>query len=149
MQRDFFPGPKWHVQVGHCTCRAVTVDLVSPVPLSDWTARACGCTFCRAHDGVYCSNPLARAHVHAHRGIGVTYQGTETAKMLFCPGCGDFIGVGCDISGVLLGALRVRLFDGWDNEAVIVQVAPGDVSRDRRLARWRKIWMPLHICPPI
>ena len=48
---------------GACHCGNLRFTLHWPVPEGSIAVRACSCTFCRKHGGVYTSHPNARLEV--------------------------------------------------------------------------------------
>ena len=75
---------------GGCHCGNVTFDLHVPVSGATIPVRACSCTFCRKHGGVYTSHPDARLEARiAERDEVNRYQfGHRTAEFYVCRRCG-------------------------------------------------------------
>ena len=79
---------------GSCHCGAIGYRLHTAIPPSEWSVRACQCTFCRNHDALSTSDPAGR--------IEFQYRNTEklqryrfglkTADFLLCRNCGVYIG---------------------------------------------------------
>ena len=75
---------------GQCHCGNIAFDLLWPGEGSDIPARACDCTFCSKHAGVWTSHPDARLRVRIRAESDVSqYEfGTKTARFHVCRRCG-------------------------------------------------------------
>lgn len=130
---------------GSCHCGNIrfTLDwLPEPAMIP---ARACTCSFCTKHGGVWTSCPTGslrvavrdpqRVHRHAF--------GTRTADFHVCTVCGVVPVVTSRIDGREYAVVSVRAFDGVD--PALLQQAPvsfdGEGQGDR-LARRQRAWIP-------
>ena len=129
---------------GSCHCRNVTFEL-------DWTpeparipARACTCTFCVKHGGVWTSCPTGTltVNVHDHERVNRYQFGTKTAEFHVCAVCGVVPVVTSWIDGHLYAVVSVNAFDGV--EPSMLDRAPatfdGEGTGDR-LARRQRNWI--------
>ena len=83
---------------GGCDCGNLRVALrLSQLP-ADMPVRACGCSFCRAHNTRTTSDPAGSADIRAEDwSLVESYRfGTGTAEFLLCRRCGVYIGAVCD-----------------------------------------------------
>jgi len=75
---------------GKCHCGNIAFTLDWPDESSEIPARACGCSFCVKHGGVWTSNPKARLTVIVRNAALVSPYtfGTQTATFHVCAKCG-------------------------------------------------------------
>ena len=130
---------------GSCHCGNIRFAL-------DWQpepefipARACTCSFCTKHGGVWTSCPggslrvmvrdPARVHRHAF--------GTRTADFHVCTECGVVPVVTSRIDGRDYAVVSVRAFDNVDPALLKTGTASFDgEGQDDRLARRMRNWIP-------
>src|SRR3954469_14043004 len=82
---------EWRMLInGKCHCGNISFTLSWEPDPTEIPARACGCTFCIKHGGVWTSNPRGALKVKVDDPARVTrYQfGTRTAEFHICTGCG-------------------------------------------------------------
>jgi hypothetical protein len=127
----------------HCGNIAFTLDWrPEPVVIP---ARACGCSFCSKHGGLWTSCPLGALLVRIRDRARVTdYEfGTRTAQFHVCRDCGVAPLATSRIDGRLYAVVSVRALEGID--ASWVQPAVGtDFDGEReadRLARRARHWI--------
>jgi hypothetical protein len=79
---------------GQCHCGAIGFTFSTEVPPSEWSVRACQCTFCRGHGALSTSDPEGSIRFHAARPDRVVrYRfGLRTADFLLCRDCGVYVG---------------------------------------------------------
>ena len=108
-------------------------------------ARACGCSFCRKHGGVWTSNPQGSFRLHLNEGTRAEpYRfGTKTADFHVCPRCGAVPIVTCTLDGARYAVFNVNTFENVDRSEIAVAAADfeGETEEDR-LARRRRNWTP-------
>ncbi len=126
----------------HCGNIAFTLDW-RPDPV-EIPARACTCSFCVKHGGVWTSNPSgALAVTVVDPALVSRYRhGTRTAEFHVCARCGNVPLVTSEIDGALYAVVNVNTFDGVD--ASLLRRSP--VSHDEesaatRLARRKRHWI--------
>ncbi len=77
----------WH---GGCHCGALGFEFRTALAPSAWSIRACQCNYCRAHGGIYTSDPTGSvqfAHREPERALRYRF-GHKTADFIFCGHCG-------------------------------------------------------------
>lgn len=101
---------------GKCHCGNIGYELEWAGDPQRIPARACGCSFCVKHGGVWTSHPRSRLVVTVDDAASVAqYQfGTRTAKFHVCARCGVVPIVTCEIDGRLYAVVNVNTFDGVD-----------------------------------
>jgi len=129
---------------GGCHCGTIRFAFFWPggdtIPV-----RACGCTFCVKHGGVYTSHPKARIEVKVADPAKVErYRfGTGTAEFHICRSCGVVPVVTCDLDGRLYAVVNVNTFE--DVDPASFDRAATDFegeTLDNRLARRQRNWIP-------
>ncbi len=126
----------------HCGNIAFTLDW-SPEP-EFIPARACTCTFCVKHGGVWTSCSTGRLDVrYADPARVSTYAfGTRTADFHVCAVCGAVPVVTCSIDGRRHAVVNVNTFEGVDPSLLRrADVSFDDEALEARLARRAKGWI--------
>jgi hypothetical protein len=107
-------------------------------------ARACGCSFCVKHGGVWTSWP-AGSLVVSVRDAALVHRyefGTRTAQFHVCRACGVVPVVTSAIAGQLYAVVNVNAFEGVDRERIRVHAAAFDTEDEAtRLARRARYWI--------
>lgn len=131
--------------VGKCHCGNIQYVFFWPRADSDIPVRACNCTFCVKHHGVYTSHPEARlevkisdrSRVHGYR------FGTKTADFQVCLACGVVPFVTSTIDGVTHAVVNVNTFEGIDRKELTESSSDfGGEDTESRLARRKRKWIP-------
>jgi hypothetical protein len=129
---------------GACHCGNITFELTWDPEPATIAGRACSCTFCTKHGGVWTANAASTLTVAIARPEHVArYEhGTRTAQFYVCSGCGVVPLVTSTIDGHLYAVVNVNTFD----DAARARVAPAAVSFDgepeaTRLARRKRGWI--------
>jgi hypothetical protein len=129
---------------GRCHCGNIAFVLTwTPAPRSI-PARACGCTFCTKHAGVWTSNPAGVLEVRVREAALVsTYAfGTRTADFQVCGRCGVVPLVTSRIDGRLYAVVNVNTFEGVDPSLLDRRPTSfDDESTDGRLERRKRNWI--------
>ncbi len=129
---------------GGCHCGALRFELEWPGEPATVPARACGCSFCVKHGGVWTSSPHGRLRVSVSAATVQPYAfGTHTAQFHVCGRCGVVPLVTSRIAGTLYAVVNVNAFE--DFERARLQVAPAsfeDEAQEERLARRQRHWIP-------
>ena len=75
---------------GGCHCGNIGFDLTWDPDPAEIPARACTCSFCTRHGGVWTSNPAAKLSVRVRDASALSRYafGTGTADFLVCARCG-------------------------------------------------------------
>ena len=129
---------------GGCHCRNIAFEL-------DWVpepaaipARACGCTFCVKHGGVWTSCPAGTLRVRIADAARVSsYRfGTGTAEFHVCRECGVAPVVTSKIDGTTYAVVNVNTFENVDPALLARAPASFDgESEEARLARRARNWI--------
>src|SRR5262245_14213763 len=95
---------------GRCHCGSITFRYSTDRPPSEWSVRACQCTFCRAHHALSTSDPQGRLEFHAAHPDRLTrYRfGLRTADFLLCSQCGVYVGALTEVGGRTFGIINVN-----------------------------------------
>ena len=130
---------------GGCHCGNIRFSLTwEPDPV-EIPARACTCSFCTKHGGVWTSNPRAKLDVAIRDPERVSNYafGTRTAEFRICSRCGIVPVVTCRIDGQLYAVVSVNSFEGIAES--LLRRAPASFDREdteTRLARRKRNWIP-------
>jgi hypothetical protein len=128
---------------GRCHCGNICFTLDWPSD-GDIPARACGCTFCTKHGGVWTSHPRAKLEVTITDAALVSRYGfgTHTADFHVCARCGVVPLVTSEIDGKTYAVVNVNTFE--DVDASRLKRAGADFEgeeTDVRLARRVRNWI--------
>jgi hypothetical protein len=130
---------------GKCHCGNIRFDLAwDPDPV-EIPARACSCTFCTKHGGVWTSNPKGALEVVVKDASLVSKYafGTRTAEFHVCARCGIVPVVTSRIDDHLYAVVSVNAFEGIDPSRIRRSPASFDgEGTDSRLARRKRSWIP-------
>jgi hypothetical protein len=129
---------------GKCHCGNIAFTLDWPGAPGEIVARACSCTFCVKHGGVWTSNPEASLSVTYAKPDAVSRYafGTETAMFHVCVRCGAVPIVTSEVAGRLYAVVNVNTFENFDFTRLRRQVASFDGEEQAaRLARRQKNWI--------
>ena len=130
---------------GSCHCGNISFALTwEPDPL-EIPARACGCSFCLKHGGVWTSNPNGSLSVMVEEPALVSKYafGTRTAEFHICSRCGVVPVVTSRIDNQLYAVVSVNALEGIDSS--LLRRAPATFdgeSEEVRLARRKRNWIP-------
>jgi hypothetical protein len=129
---------------GKCHCGNISFSLVwDPDPL-EIPARACTCSFCTKHGGVWTSYPAGVLRVAIADAARVSRYafGTETAEFHVCARCGVVPLVTSRIDDNLYAVVSVNAFEGVD-PALLRRVTSNldGEGKDTRLARRKRNWI--------
>jgi hypothetical protein len=129
---------------GSCHCGNVSFTLDWQPEPRELPARACGCSFCVKHGGVWTSNPSGRLRVSVQKPDRVSRYGfgTKTAEFHVCSDCGITPVVTSLIEGRLYAVVSVNAFDNVDLSRLRQTPASFDgESEGDRLARRQRNWI--------
>jgi hypothetical protein len=130
---------------GGCHCGNIAFALDWPGTPSDVVARACSCTFCVKHGGVWTSNPHAKLSITFQQTEFVSKYsfGTKTATFHVCTRCGAVPFVTSEIDGRRYAVVNVNTFEDFDWVRLRRQSADfEDEDRPSRLLRRQRNWIP-------
>lgn len=129
---------------GSCHCGNIRFTLewpdMGPIPV-----RACGCTFCTKHGGLWTSNPRGRfrLQVAAAAKAGPYRFGTRSADFHICAECGVAPIVTCVMDGTRFAVVNANAFDNVDRAELSAVAADFEgEAMEARLARRRRNWTP-------
>ena len=126
----------------HCGNVSFTLDWL-PAP-NEIPARACGCSFCRKHGGVWTSTPTGALKIKVKEQASVSRYafGTRTAEFHVCARCGVVPVVTSEIAGRLYAVVNVNTFDAVDASLLRRSSANFDgEGTDSRLERRARNWI--------
>src|SRR5438128_7613863 len=101
---------------GKCHCGNIAFELEWDDDPAEIPARACGCSFCVKHGGVWTSNPRGALKVTVGEPSLMSKYGfgTRTAEFHTCARCGVVPVVTSLIDGRLYAVVNVNTFEGVD-----------------------------------
>ena len=130
---------------GKCHCGNISFQLDWKPEPSEIQARACTCTFCQKHGGVWTSCPTGSLKVNVKDPSRVSKYafGTKTADFHICSGCGVVPVVTSRQDGRLYAVVSVNAFENI--EPSMLKKAPASFDAEdeaTRLARRKRGWIP-------
>lgn len=129
---------------GRCHCGNIAFDLEWPEDAAEIPARACTCSFCRKHGGVWTSSRSAKLEVRiADAAQASRYRfGTATADFHLCTRCGVVPVVTSAIEGRLYAVVNVNAFEDVEPRRIESSSASFDgEGSDTRLERRKRSWI--------
>jgi hypothetical protein len=129
---------------GSCHCGNISFTLKWEPEPAEIPARACDCSFCTKHGGVWTSNPrgVLRVTVRDPAQRRPYQFGTRTADFHICTRCGVVPVVTSYIEGHLYAVVSVNAFEGLP--ASMLRRAPASFDgegTDDRLTRRKRNWI--------
>ncbi len=127
-----------------CHCGNITLKLDWPGEPPEIPVRACGCTFCLKHGGVWTSHPEAKLAVGiADAALVSQYAfGTRTAVFHICARCGAVPVATSEIEGRLHAVVNVNTFENIDPLRLRRGTADFEGEAvEARLARRQRNWI--------
>lgn len=130
---------------GGCHCAAIRLVLQWPESAGYLPCRACGCTFCQKHGGVWTSHPNASLAVEiADSSLVSIYKfGTESASFHVCSRCGVTPLVTSEIDQKMYAVVNVNTLEELGD--LIVSKTSSDFEGESlrsRLERRSVNWIP-------
>jgi hypothetical protein len=129
---------------GKCHCGNVSFELEWEGEQPEIPARACTCSFCLKHAGVWTSNPRSTLDVTVRdASLTTKYRfGTETAEFHVCSRCGVVPLVTSRIEDHTYAVVNVNTFENVDPSLLRrANVTFEGEEGDSRLARRRRSWI--------
>jgi hypothetical protein len=129
---------------GKCHCGNLSFTLAwEPDPV-EIPARACGCSFCVKHGGVWTSYPrgVLKVAVQDRKRVSAYAFGTKTAEFHVCASCGVVPVVTSRIDGRLYAVVSVNAFENVDPARL--RRAPANFDGEgegERLERRKRNWI--------
>lgn len=129
---------------GSCHCGNVSFELSWEPDPAEIPARACACSFCLKHGGVWTSTPAGSLRVRVENPALVEKYafGTRTADFHLCRRCGVVPFVTSDIDGRVYAVVSVNAFDNVDRSKL--RVMPMSFEGEEtasRLERRKRNWI--------
>jgi hypothetical protein len=131
--------------VGRCHCGNLSFRLDWEPEPAQIPARACTCSFCTKHGGVWTSCPTGSLEVAIRHSQCVSKYsfGTRTAEFHVCATCGVVPVVTSRIDGQLYAVVNVNAFENVDPARLTRSAASFDAEDEAaRLARRARYWIP-------
>ena len=129
---------------GSCHCGNITFSLDWRPEPAETSARACSCSFCLKHGGLWTSCPTGSLRITIRQpGLVSRYSfGTRTAEFHVCSSCGVVPVVTSRIDGRLYAVVSVNAFQDVDPALLKRAAAKYDgESESARLARRKLNWI--------
>jgi len=129
---------------GRCHCGNIHYELAWNPDPAEIPARACDCTFCTKHGGVWTSSPQASLTVRIKdpAAVSVYEFGTRTAQFQVCARCGVVPVVTSRIEGRLYAVVSVNAMQDIDRSMIRPANASfGAEDVATRLARRTRNWI--------
>jgi hypothetical protein len=129
---------------GSCHCGNIAFSLDWPGESPEIPARACDCSFCVKHGGIWTSNPKSAlvANVTDAALVSKYSFGTKTATFHVCSRCGAVPLVTCELDNQLYAVVNVNTFQGVDPSRLRRSAADFEGEGvESRLARRKRNWI--------
>jgi len=129
---------------GSCHCGNISFSLNWKPEPAEIPARACTCSFCTKHGGVWTSCPAGSLKVSIKEPSLVSKYsfGTKTAQFHICSTCGVVPLVTSRIDGRLYAVVSVNAFEGVESSLLRRASATFDEETEStRLARRKRNWI--------
>ena len=129
---------------GKCHCGNIAFELDWPGDAPEIPARACDCSFCVKHGGVWTSNPESRLDVVIRDASHVSKYdfGTRTATFHVCTTCGAVPLATSEIAGHRYAVVNVNVMENVDSTRLRRTASHFDGEDiDSRLARRSRNWI--------
>jgi hypothetical protein len=129
---------------GKCHCGNISFALAWEPDPAAIPVRACSCSFCTKHGGVWTSTPSGSLSVIVNDSSLVSRYtfGTRTAEFHVCARCGIVPVVTSLIDGRLYAVVSVNAFEGVDPSLLRRASASFDgEGKEARLARRKRSWI--------
>ncbi len=129
---------------GRCHCGNIAFSLTWNPDPAEIPARACTCTFCMKHGGVWTSNPRGALRVEIGEAKSVSRYafGTKTAEFHICARCGVVPVVTSRIDERVYAVVSVNAFENVDPALVLrAPISFEAEETQKRLARRKRNWI--------
>ena len=129
---------------GSCHCGNISFTLSWEPSPAEIPARACTCTFCTKHGGVWTSWPagILRVTIRDAARVSKYVFGTKTAEFHVCSRCGIVPVVTSQLDGRLYAVVSVNAFDGV--ASTLIRRSPASFDGEgtgERLERRKRNWI--------
>jgi hypothetical protein len=130
---------------GSCHCGNIRFSLFWTPEPTEIPARACTCSFCTKHGGVWtsCTRGSLKVSVREPAMVSGYTFGTRTAQFHICTRCGVVPVVTSRIDDRLYAVVSANAFEGPARSLVTAAPASFDAEDEpSRLARRQRHWIP-------
>jgi hypothetical protein len=129
---------------GRCHCGNISFRLTWEPEPTKIPARACDCSFCTKHGGIWtsCNTGSLKVAVEDPSSVSKYCFGTETAQFHICSRCGIVPVVTSEIEGRLYAVVNVNAFEDMDTSLLtrVASTFDGEAS-ENRLERRKRNWI--------
>lgn len=122
-----------------CCCGQWKATVTVMKPLAQLTPRVCDCDYCQKNPSSIVSDPSMVITLTGGT-VKINKNGDRLANFYHCDRCGDFLAVGCDIDGVLRGAVNSALLGDPSQLSKPINIQPRRLSAEQKVARWGDLW---------
>jgi hypothetical protein len=129
---------------GGCHCGNISFSVTWEPDPAQIPARACTCSFCSKHGGVWTSNPRGALRIVIKDPALVSKYtfGSGNAVFHTCARCGIVPAVTSKIDDRLYGVVSVNAFENVDQSLIRRESADFEGEQNEaRLARWKRNWI--------
>ena len=129
--------------LGACHCGNIGFVFATDMTDAELPKRECQCAFCRRHGRISTSDPDGEIHITVEipENLNKYRFGHRTADFYVCRECGAIPVVTCEVDGVTIGLVDVRMIEGFDwSRADTSQHDHSGEKIDDRLARRKRNW---------
>ena len=123
-----------------CTCQTITLNVDLPLPLNQYSPRACDCTFCTERGLAYISDPNGVMRFSPREQLDSFQQGSEQATFWACKACSDFVAVTFLSNGVEKGAACAGVLNGKYALQECIPASPKKLTGPEKAERWSTLW---------
>lgn len=130
--------------LGSCHCGNISFKLSWEPEPAEIPARACTCSFCAKHGGLWtsCSAGSLAVTIRTPAAVSRYKFGTRTAEFHICSSCGIVPVVTSEIDGKRYAVVSVNAFENVDSSLLRRASASFDAeSEETRLARRARNWI--------
>lgn len=131
---------------GSCHCEAIGFVYRTEQDPSDWSVRACQCTFCRAHGARSTSDPAGSIEFTARNSelLNLYRFGQGITDFLICRRCGVYIGAFIETGQGRFGIVNVNALRPIPSDfPAPAAMEYGSETREDRVARREQRWSPV------
>jgi len=139
-----------NIYTGGCHCGAIGFSYKCSIEPAEWSVRACQCRFCRSHDALSTSDPLASIEFSSADVSQLNrYRfGLMTADFLLCRNCGVYIGAVIETDKGRFGIINTHALQPQPDKLS----GPAPISYDSevtggRVTRREERWSPVSGIP--
>lgn len=125
---------------GGCHCGRIAFEMTLSQPASEFTPRACDCSFCRKHGAAWLSDARGSLRVRFRGEPTVYRQGSAQAEFIACAHCAVLVMVRHEHEGRVHAAVNVRALEEAAGFAVEQASSPQTLAPYAKRERWTQLW---------